>query len=89
MQARGSALGQACLEQRGVYKAGDNLSSVVDVQIDRATKRLSLKQRSGDILTGPRMTEISNALNGCRPFKDLLFAESGLTTFQFTFDSGR
>jgi hypothetical protein len=89
MQAQGSQLAQACMEQRGVFKAGDRIDAAFTVDIDRASRRLRLGQESTGSLSRPRIVEIETALNGCGPFMDFVMAQPGLTTFRFLFASGR
>lgn len=89
MQAEGSRLAQACMEERRVFKAGDRIDAAFTVDIDRARGRLQLGQESAGSLSRPRVVEIEAALNGCAPFMDFVMAQQGLTTFRFLFSSGR
>lgn len=89
---QGSRLAQACLEQRQVFKFGDKISTTFNVRIDRGQRRLYLPPgneiSSGDNLSGPRLREISLALDQCDGFKKFVLDLPNVTTFNFKFNSG-
>lgn len=90
--SQGSKLAQACLEQRQVFKFGDKISTTFNVRIDRGQRRLFLPPgneiSSGDRLSGPRLREISLALDKCDSFKKFVLDLPDVTTFSFKFASG-
>jgi hypothetical protein len=93
MQIEGSRLAQACLEERKVFKLGDDISATFQMRVERGARQLHMlpehQVHRGNRLTGPRIAEIDTALNGCEPFKKFVLAQAGVTTFSFTFESGR
>ncbi len=86
--SQGSRLAQTCLDQKKVFKFGDQIATTFTVKVDRGLKRLTLSPGGGNGLSRPRVAEINRALNSCDPFKDFVLAQPGLTTFSFNFASG-
>ena len=75
-----------------MFKFGDKISTTFNVRVDRGQRRLSMPPgneiSSGDRLSGPRLREISLALDKCDSFKKLVLDLPDVTTFSFKFASG-